>query len=303
MAGQHKALGRGLEALLAGRGDRPLPTAPTAAPAGATAGVHDVRDIPVAAIKPNRHQPRTQFDEASLEELAQSIRAHGLAQPLLVTETAPGEYELVAGERRLRASKLASLETVPCVVKKYTNRARFEVALVENIQREDLNALEEAVALDGLMREYNLTQEEVATAIGKSRSSVANTLRLLRLHEEVQAAVRENRISEGHAKVLAGVADHAEQLRLLDKVITGALSVRETEALVSDEKPSKKPGAASRPEVPEVRRYEEMFQRLLGRRVELKTNGTKGHLKIDFYSPEDLDALCGRLGLLDKPAE
>src|SRR5581483_6466986 len=168
----------------------------------------------LASIKPNRHQPRTHFDPAALEELATSIKSHGLAQALLVTETGlPGEYELVAGERRLRAARMAGLSTVPCVVKKLSNRQRFEVALVENIQREDLNALEEAVALDGLMREYGLTQEDVAGAIGKSRSAVANVLRFLKLHENVQAALRGGTISEGHAKCLAGVTEHSEQLR------------------------------------------------------------------------------------------
>ena len=299
MAGQHKALGRGLDALLGSRGDRPLPTMPAAGTAG-PAG-NEVREIPVDRIKPNRHQPRTQFDETALQELSESIKTHGLAQALLVTETgAPGEFELVAGERRLRASKMAGLQTVPCVVRKLSNRERFEVALIENIQREDLNALEEAVALDGLMREYSLTQEEVASAIGKSRSAVANTLRLLRLHENIQVAIREGRLSEGHAKVLAGIADHAEQLRLFEKVILNKLSVRDLEALVSSEKPAKKGEAAATPTSPEVRRYEEMFQQRLGRRVELKTNGTKGHLKIEFYSPEDLDTLCAALGLLDK---
>ena len=236
----HKALGRGLDALLGARGDRPLPTAPGAAIPGGP----EIREIPVDKIKPNRHQPRTQFNNEAIEELAQSIKTHGLAQALLVTETnVPGEYELVAGERRLRASKLAGLTVVPCVVRKFSSRERFEVALVENIQREDLNALEEAVALDGLMREYNLTQEQVANAIGKSRSTVANTLRLLRLHEDVQTAVREGRISEGHAKALAGLADHAEQLRLFDKIILGDLTVRDVEALVAGEKPAKEPAA------------------------------------------------------------
>jgi ParB family transcriptional regulator, chromosome partitioning protein len=293
MAG-HKALGRGLDALFS---SNPQRATPAAAPSSANAS--EVKEIPVSNIKPNRHQPRTQFDPASLEELASSIKAHGLAQALLVTESpTPGEYELVAGERRLRAARLAGIATVPCVVKKLSNRERFEVALIENIQREDLNALEEAVALDGLMREYNLTQEDVAGAIGKSRSAVANTLRLLRLHEAVQSAIREGKISEGHAKVLAGVPEHAEQLRLLDLILVGSLSVRELEALISKDKPARKNGAKSEsPKLAEVRLYEEALQQALGRKVELKTNGEKGHLRIEFYSPSDLDQLCLRLGL------
>lgn len=295
MAGQHKALGRGLDALFGSNPQRATPAGATTAPVSGS----EVREIPVSNIKPNRHQPRTNFDEAALQELASSIRSHGLAQALLVTESAlPGEYELVAGERRLRASKMAGLAMVPCVVKKLSNRERFEVALVENIQREDLNALEEAVALEGLMREYALTQEDVAAAIGKSRSSVANTLRLLRLHEAVQDALRGGSISEGHAKVLAGLAEHSEQLRLLDLIVTGSLSVRELEALIGKDR-SAKSGAQkpAREAAPEVRRYEESLQHALGRKVELKTNGTKGHLRIEFYSPSDLDELCQKLGL------
>ena len=299
MAG-HKALGRGLDALFNSNPNRatpaPLPTVAATAPG--------VREISVDNIKPNRHQPRTHFDSAALEELASSIRTHGLAQALLVTESAvAGEFELVAGERRLRASKMAGLTTVPCVVRKFSARERFEVALVENIQREDLNALEEAVALDGLMREYSLTQEDVATAIGKSRSAVANTLRLLRLHFQVQDALRSGTISEGHAKVLAGVAEDSEQLRLLGLIVSGSLSVRQLEALVARERPVPKGERAEKPVLPEVRRYEEALQHSLGRRVELKTNGTKGQLRIDFYSPSDLDELCQRFGLTVKSEE
>ncbi len=301
MAG-HKALGRGLEALFSSaqakvKTDAPVATAPTAT---IDAPVNQIREISVSHIKPNRHQPRTQFDPAALQELADSIKSHGLAQPLLVTETAmPGEYELVAGERRLRASKMAGLTVVPCTVRKMSNRERFEVALIENIQRQDLNALEEAAALDGLMKEYDLTQEDVATAIGKSRSAVANVLRLLRLHEDVQAAVRAGTISEGHAKCLAGVAEHTEQLRLLIKIIEEHLSVRQLEALLAPGTFKKKsanfgPKAA----LPEVLKYQEEIQRVLGRRVEIQSSGgKKGWIKFEFYNPEDLDTLCQKLGL------
>lgn len=292
MAG-HKALGRGLDALFG------------ASPAGAkkdAAEGGDAREIAVEKIKPNRHQPRVEFDDAALADLAQSIKRHGVAQPLVVTETAvAGEFELVAGERRLRASKLAGLKTVPCVIRKYSNQQRFEIALVENIQRENLNALEEAVALEGLMREYNLTQEQVAEAIGKSRSAVANMLRILRLHEDVQAALRANRISEGHAKVLAGVPEHSEQLRLLGRILSDSLSVRDLEALLAGTKPARKVSAkaAAAPRVPEAKKYEEDFQRRLGRRVEIQSNGKKGWIRFAFYSAADLDALCARLGLLE----
>jgi ParB family chromosome partitioning protein len=294
MATGHKALGRGLEALFASSASK-SPVA-TAASAPAVEPANLVREIPVEKIRPNRHQPRTYFDLEALEELAQSIKQHGLAQPLLVTETAtPGEYELVAGERRLRASKLAGLVAVPCTIKKLSNRDRFEVALIENIQRQDLNALEEAVALDGLMREYTLTQEDVANAIGKSRSAVANVLRLLKLHENVQTALRSGTISEGHAKCLAGVPEHAEQLRLLERIVSEQLSVRQLEALLGD-RPVKKAATSAKPVSVEVQKYQEQLQRVLGRRVDLQTNGKKGWVKLEFYTPEDLDQLCQKLG-------
>lgn len=300
----HKALGRGLEALFSSNTTKPraeiaISTAdPSAAGPADKHAPNQVREIPIASIKPNRHQPRTHFDQASLEELAHSIKTHGLAQPLVVTETAvPNEYELVAGERRLRASKIAGLTSVPCSIKKFSNRQRFEVALVENIQRQDLNALEEAVALDGLMREYDLTQEDVATAIGKSRSTVANVLRLLRLHEDVQAAVRSGAITEGHAKCLAGLAEHTEQLRWLVKILEEKLSVRDLESELASSPDKRSSQRKAKNALPEVQRYQDELQHTLGRRVEIQSNGKKGWLKFEFYDPADLDTLCKKLGL------
>ena len=296
----HKALGRGLEALFSAHQSTkefrlPVDRVVT------VQGKNDIRELAIDSIKPNRHQPRAYFDQTALEELAESIKIHGLAQPLIVTETpTPGEFELVVGERRLRASKLAGLTHVPCIVKKMTNRERLELALIENIQRQDLNAMEEAVAMDSLMKEFSLTQEEVAVALGKSRSAVANVLRFLRLHENIQGAIRSGQISEGHAKCLAGVQEHSEQLRLLDKIIGDNLSVRDLEALISSTKPEKKSHDAAEARVisPEIKHYEEEFQRVLGRRVEIQTTGKKGWLRFAFYSPWDLDILCKRLGLI-----
>ncbi len=304
----HKALGRGLEALFSAS-----PAAPKAADvkaavqtATAVAASHDVRDVLISKIKPNRHQPRTQFDEETLQDLAESIKNHGIAQPLVITETlGGGDFELVMGERRLRAAKMAGLDKVPCVVRKLTNRERFELALIENIQREDLNAMEEAMAVDGLMKEFDLTQEQAATALGKSRSGVANVLRYLRLHEDIQTALRSGQITEGHAKILAGIPEHSEQLRLLQKIVAQKLSVRDLEALMANENvPTKgKKSAQRREPTAEVRRYEEEFQRVLGRRVEIQTSGKKGWMKFAFYSPWDLDLLCKRLGLIkDEPS-
>ena len=217
-----------------------------------------------------------------------------------MTETTPGEYELVVGERRLRASRMAGLATVPCVVKKQSTRERLEVALDEDLQREDLNAFEEALAIESLMREYTLTQEEVATALGKSRSAVANVLRLLKLHENVQSSLRSGQISEGHAKVLAGLAEHSEQLRFLEKILNESLSVRDLESWLSESKPKRKSSSVSIvPPLAEVKKYEEDFQRILGRRVEIDSKGKKGWIRFAFYSPWDLELLCKKLGLLD----
>lgn len=300
---QHKALGRGLNALFSAQA--PAKGREAAAPAREDASP-DVREIAVAHIRPNRHQPRTQFDPAALEELALSIRTHGVAQPLVVTKAPEADqYELVVGERRLRAAKLAGLETVPCLVRTFSNRQRFEVALVENIQRQDLNGLEEAVALAGLMREYGLTQEQAALAIGKSRSAVANTLRFLRLHEDVQGALREGRISEGHAKVLAGLSEHAEQLRWLEKIETEKLTVRDLEHGLAPKAPKKKKSAGNgaTAKSPDIARYEEDIQRVLGRRVDIQTDGKKGWIRFAFYSPWDLEMLLKKLELFPGGSE
>lgn len=299
MAG-HKALGRGLDALFSASSSGAKPDVKAAVETfNQVTASQNVRDISIDKIKPNRHQPRTNFDPEALAELSESIRKYGIAQPLVVTENA-GEYELVMGERRLRAAKMAGLATVPCILRTFNNRERFELALIENIQREDLNSMEQAMAMDGLMKEFNLTQEQVALALGKSRSAIANSLRFLRLHENIQASLRSGAITEGHAKILAGVPEHSEQLRLLEKIILQKLTVRDLDDLIQKESVSTKGkrSAARKESSAEVKRYEEVFQRILGRRVEIQSKGKKGWLRFAFYSPWDLDILCKRLALM-----
>src|SRR5512143_3823260 len=227
-------LGKGLGALLPGSDEAP---------------VSGLLEAPVRAIVPNPHQPRTQFDEQALRELADSIREHGLIQPLIVTRAGEDQYTLIAGERRWRAAQLAGLETVPVVVKDVAPQEMLEMALVENVQRSDLNALEEASAYKHLSEEFGLTQDQIAQRVGKSRVAIANTLRLLKLPEAIKARLADGLVTEGHARALLTVTDAAVQQRLLSQIIKNGLSVRQTEELVRrlmEDHPSlKKPPAST----------------------------------------------------------
>lgn len=284
----HKALGRGLEALL-------KPAAGNAGPAPEGT----VAKIPVDKIRPNRYQPRVRFTVESLQELADSIQIHGLAQPLLVAPSAvPGEFELVAGERRLRASRMAGLVEVPCVVRVVTERERHELSLVENLQREDLNPVEEAESVRRLMDDAGLTQEDVARRLGKSRSAVANKLRLLDLSQMLRNALIEDLLSEGHARALLGISNRAQQEDLGKRVVQEKLTVREVEALVAawaKGVPETSPSVPPKKN-PDVRHIEEDLQRFLGRRVVINARGkTKGWVRLDFYSIDDLDVIVQQL--------
>lgn len=284
----HKALGRGLEALLKPvAGNSPL----------AVEG--SIAKISVDKIRANRYQPRVRFTPESLQELADSIQIHGLAQPLLVAPSAvPGEFELVAGERRLRASRMAGLVDVPCIVRVVTERERHELSLVENLQREDLNAIEEAESVKKLMDEAGLTQEEVAKRLGKSRSAVANKIRLLELPQMLRNALIEELLSEGHARALLGVTDRVQQEELGKRVVQEKLTVREVEDLVSAlaSGPSKGRTVKEQKKDSDVRHIEEDLQRVLGRRVVINARGkTRGWLRLDFYSIDDLDVVVQQL--------
>jgi len=285
---ERKALGRGLEALLKpGSGS------------GVAADGQSVIKIPVDKVRPNRHQPRTRFTPDSLAELSESIKIHGLAQPLLVTASAvPGEYELVAGERRLRAARMAGLVDVPCVVRQITDRERHELSLIENIQREDLNPLEEAESMRKLMDEVGLTQEELARRLGKSRSALANRLRLLELPQMLRNALMEGLITEGHARALLGLSDRAQQEELGKRVVQEKLTVRDVEKLVLDWAGAARAGRvkSARRKNADVRHLEEDLQRTLSRRVVIDARAkNKGWVRLEFYSLDDLDTLVARL--------
>jgi len=269
-----RALGRGLDAL--------IPSAESSA--GAV-------EIPIARVVPNPHQPRQAMDEESLAGLAASIREHGVIQPLIVTQVGDA-YQLIAGERRWRAAQLAGLTLVPALLKESTPQQMLELALVENLQRADLNPLEEAGAYRQLMDEFGLTQEQVAERVAKSRAAVANTLRLLRLPDELKAALAAGRISEGHARALLALPDAGLQRRALVLVETRGLNVRQTEELARRmlEEPEE-PEARAVPLSPQDRDAVERFRARLGTKVNLVRGKQGGRLVIHFYSEEELQAI------------
>ena len=276
---QRRALGRGLEGLI-----------PGADPAG-------VAQVPVEEIAPGGLQPRRSIDATGLHELAASIRVHGILSPIILRREG-SRLEVVAGERRLRAARLAGLATVPALVKELSGKQALELALVENLQREDLNPIEEAEAYLRLQEEFGLTQEEVARRVGRDRSSVANALRLLKLPKQVRADVVAGALSEGHARALLGLERGADQLRARNEVVRLGLSVRATEALVRRlKRPPRTKRRAARGE-PSVRAAEDAIRQALGTKVRIVTKGAGGTIEVEFYSTEDLERIyeriCGR---------
>ena len=273
-------LGRGLASLIPQR-DRTA--------GGATT------EIPLARIVANPYQPRLRIDEEELTALAASIREHGVLQPVLVSETLDG-YQLIAGERRVRAARLAGLERIPAVVRQLADRERLELAIVENVQRADLDPLEEATAFRQLAEEFGLTQERIAERVGKTRVAIANTMRLLDLHPDVQAALAERRITEGHGRALGGLTTDA-QAHVVTTVIEQQLSVRQTEELVRRLK-EPKPAAATAAPAPrdvDLERVEEDLRRELGTKDSLSRSRRGGRIDIEYYSDEELGRLYERL--------
>jgi ParB family chromosome partitioning protein len=272
-----RGLGRGLDALIQKEEEAgpPLP----------------IQTLPVASLRPNRFQPRTYFDESLIEELAESIRAQGVIQPLVVAPDTQGEgYLIIAGERRWRASRRAGLETVPVVVREVADdRELLELALVENLQRSDLNPLEEAEAYQALQEKFSLSQEEIATRVGKARTTVTNALRLLRLPEEVRELLREGQISAGQARPLLGLATSDEQITLAERAVREGLSARDMERLSSEPREAaaakKKP---ARPVEVHTAAAEEKLTRRLQTKVEIRRRGKGGALQIHFHSEEEL---------------
>lgn len=280
-----KALGRGLDALI-----------PTAAPLAGKGTDRGFIECDIDLVSPNRYQPRTHFSPAELEELCESIKSQGIIQPLLVRKDTNG-YELVAGERRLRAAKMAGLDKVPVMVKSLTDAQMLEMSIVENIQRENFNPIEEANAYHRLITEFELTQDQAAERVGKSRSAVANFLRLRQLPDEIKESITASKISMGHARALLGIETRAGQIAAWRDVVAQSLSVRQTENLI---KRLKKPAVKPAPAPADAEKFyftglEEDLSRHFGTRVRIKRRQQKGSVEIEFYSNDDLDRLLGLL--------
>lgn len=251
-----------------------------------------VQEIEIDKIRPNDRQPRKNFDEEKIKELASSIKEHGVLQPVILRKISGG-YELVAGERRWRAAKLAGIKKIPAVVKDLTDAEVMQIALIENLQREDLTPLEEALAYKKLMEEFGMTQEELATRIGKSRSQIANTVRLLNLEEEIQEMINQGKITAGHARALLSVPDAKERIKLAKRIAEENYSVRETEEMTKVLSVKAGRGAGKKKEEinPALIHVTEQLQKALGTKVKIKGSEKRGKIEIDFYSEDELERI------------
>jgi len=287
-----RKLNRGLDALL-GTDLTKKALAGTAEARTISPGDGDLRQLPLEFLQRGKYQPRIDFDEAALQELADSIKAQGVMQPIVVRSVGADRYEIVAGERRWRASQLAALDTIPAIVREISDETAIAMALIENIQRENLNPLEEARALKRLQTEFDLSQQEVATAVGKSRSVIANLMRLLSLEREVSEMLEHGRIDAGHGKVLLAL-DGGDQVRAARKVVDSKLSVRQTEALVKAMLAPAVDAAPQRKD-PDIDRLERQLSERFGTKVVIENKNGRGKLVIQY---SDLDVLDGILNLI-----
>ena len=261
----------------------------------------NITELDINKIFPNPNQPRKHFDEEALQELASSIKLHGVIQPLVVNKDIDGKYMIIAGERRWRASNIAGLTKVPVVIKNYTEKQIKEISIIENLQREDLNPIEAARAIKQLMDEYNLTQETVSDRIGKSRSSVANTLRLLSLYPDVIKMIEDGKLSSGHARCLVVVDDINQQMKLAKQASDGKMSVRELEKAVKNYiNPPKNASTKVKEQSLELKELLNEMQRIFATKVSAIGNDNKGRIYIDYYSRDDLDRLADLMELLKK---
>jgi len=293
-------LGRGLSSLIPPKKSSPVTSKQTeetpkvfTAPPSLKKGEEKVVTIPVEKIQPNPHQPRRHFSETSLKELAVSIKAHGILQPLIVTKQ-DGYYQLIAGERRLKAAKMAGQKVVPVIVREAETQKKLELALVENLQRDNLNSIEEAYAYKKLAEEFFLKQEEIAKKVGKDRATVANTMRLLDLPKEMQRAIQEGKISAGHGKAILSIKNPLKQQALYQAILQKNLTVRGAEDLgktIAVKKHYRKIGGLD----PEIKNIQEKLEGYLGTKVRVEKDAKGGRIAIEFYSKEELQDIAKKL--------
>lgn len=297
MMNNNKGLGRGLEALFGAFDDNDNYKNITTQKKENNTGV---LEIDINKIKPNPNQPRKNFDQDALNELAASIKVHGIVQPIVLNQQPNGQYLIIAGERRWRAANICGLKTVPAVIKNYTDKQIKEISIIENLQREDLNPIEAAKAIKELMDEYGLTQETVSDRIGKSRSNVANTLRLLSLYPDVMEMVEKGKISSGHARCLVVIEDPKEQIRLAQMVVSKNLSVRDLEKAVKAYTNPTKKVVVKEEQSLELKELINQMQKTFATKVSAIGNDSKGRIYIDYYTRDDLDRIAELLELLNK---
>ena len=300
MAVKKSGLGKGLDSLIADKGVKPV-----AKPAPSADKADGAVLMNITKVEPNREQPRKKFDEDALLELSESIKQFGVLQPLLVQER-DDYYEIIAGERRWRAAKLAGIKEVPVIIKKLTEQEIMEISLIENIQREDLNPIEEAQAYKRLLTEFNLKQDEVAERVSKSRTAVTNAMRLLKLNDKVQQMVIDEMLTTGHARALLGIEDQEKQYVVAQRIFDEKLSVRDTEKLVKNIQNEKDDAAVAikkiDPQLEAVYRdLEEQMKVLLGTKVHINPkDDKKGKLEIEYYSQEELDRIIDLIRTVEK---
>lgn len=301
MAVRPSGLGRGLGSLIPTKKSSSDPSFSTANYITDDSPLREVFDskekimaIDVDKIFPNPHQPRTVFDQTALEELANSIKEHGLIQPIIVTRLSGDTYELVAGERRLRAAKLAGMKTIEAIVRDFNEQKKMELALIENLQREDLNPLEVSIAYQKLMDEFNLNIEQLTKKVGKSRSAVTNYLRLLTLVDEVKQAILDGKLTEGHARTLAGLSEE-EQIENMRKIIEGKLTVRDAEKIRNQTSIKNNPSETRLKVDLELRDMEDRLAGALGTKVTVRRFGNKGMINIQFFSNEELNSIVNKI--------
>lgn len=275
MVVKKRGLGKGLAALIP---DEPIDE-------------ESILNIDLSLIDPNKGQPRQEFEKESLEELTNSVKQYGIIQPIIVRKK-ENRYEIIAGERRWKAASAANLDEIPCIIKKVNDKEAMKLALIENIQRQDLNPIEEARAFRGLMDEHNLTQEEVAKAVGKSRSYIANTVRLLKLDHKTMDYISTGKISSGHGRALLGIQDEDQREEAVTSIVNNKTNVRETENMV---KRKRKPKRIKPSRDPFVEEIEENLMRALGTKVRLCPKKDGGKIEIEFYGDEDLERLIDLL--------